>query len=85
MWVIIGNINKGDVNTMTWINDERLEGKSEMSTYLLSFYFTVTTITTVGFGDVSITTPYEMIFCIFTMIIGVIAFSMASGSLASIF
>ena len=85
MWVIIGNINNSDVNTTTWINDERLEGKSEMSTYLLSFYFTVTTITTVGFGDVSITTPYEMIFCIFTMIIGVIAFSMASGSLASIF
>ena len=85
MWVIIGNINKDGEDIATWIDDERLEGRSDMSTYLLSFYFTVTTITTVGFGDVSITTPYEMIFCIFTMLIGVIAFSLASGSLASIF
>ena len=52
--------------------------------YLTSIYFTVTTITTVGYGDVSISTKLEKIFCIFTMLTGVIAFSFASGSLASI-
>ena len=52
--------------------------------YLTSIYFTVTTITTVGYGDVSISTKMEKIFCILTMLIGVIAFSFASGSLASI-
>lgn len=52
--------------------------------YLTSVYFTVTTITTVGYGDVSISTKMEKIFCIMIMLIGVIAFSFASGSLASI-
>ena len=52
--------------------------------YLTSIYFTVTTITTVGYGDVSISTKIEKIFCIITMLTGVIAFSFASGSLASI-
>lgn len=51
--------------------------------YLTSFYFTVTTITTVGYGDISGATKSEKIFCILIMVIGVIAFSFASGSLAS--
>lgn len=52
--------------------------------YLTSIYFTVTTITTVGYGDVSISTKTEKIFCILSMLVGVISFSFASGSLASI-
>ena len=52
--------------------------------YLISIYFTVTTITTVGYGDISIKTPMEKMYCIVVMLIGVIAFSFASGSLASI-
>jgi hypothetical protein len=52
--------------------------------YVTSFYFTVTTITTVGFGDLSASTPTEKVFCILIMIIGVMSFSFASGSLASI-
>lgn len=52
--------------------------------YLTSIYFTVTTITTVGYGDISGGTKLEKIFCIFTMVIGVVAFSFASGTLSSI-
>jgi Trk-type K+ transport system membrane component len=44
----------------------------------------VTTITTVGYGDISGSTDIEKVFCIFIMIIGVLAFSFATGSLASI-
>ena len=51
---------------------------------MTSVYFTVTTITTVGYGDVSITTKVEKIFCSISMLAGVIAFSFASGALASI-
>ena len=46
-------------------------------------YWTVTTITTVGYGDISGGTPIEHIFCIFIMLIGVMAFSFAGGSVAS--
>ena len=49
-----------------------------------SLYFTCTTITTVGYGDVLAQTTNEKVFCFLLMIIGVIGFSFASGSLASI-
>jgi len=51
---------------------------------VLSLYWTVTTITTVGYGDISITNSWERIFCSVIMLIGVISFSYANGSLSSI-
>lgn len=54
------------------------------SQYLTAFYFTVTTITTVGYGDISGGTKSEKVFCIIIMVVGVISFTIASGSLASI-
>ena len=52
--------------------------------YITSFYFTITTITTVGFGDITPETTLEKLFCTFTMLLGVVAFSFATGSLSSI-
>lgn len=51
---------------------------------MTSIYFTVTTITTVGYGDIGGNTNVEKIFCILIMVIGVVSFSFASGTLASI-
>ena len=45
---------------------------------------TITTITTVGYGDISGTNNYERIFASFVMVVGVILFSIANGALASI-
>jgi VIT1/CCC1 family predicted Fe2+/Mn2+ transporter len=53
--------------------------------YEISLYWTITTITTVGYGDISGNNQLERIFCMFVMIIGVAAFTFANGSLASIF
>jgi hypothetical protein len=47
-------------------------------------YWTITTITTVGYGDISGSTPIEKSFCILIMVIGVIGFSFQSATLASI-
>jgi hypothetical protein len=52
--------------------------------YLTAVYFTVTTITTVGYGDIDVSTKLEKWFCIVLMSMGVIAFSLASGVLTSI-
>jgi len=52
--------------------------------YITSFYFTVTTIVTVGYGDITAQNTGERIICILLMIVGVIAFSFATGSLSSI-
>lgn len=52
--------------------------------YLIGIYFTVTTITTVGYGDISADTTGERIMCIILMLIGVVSYSYAIGSLSSL-
>ena len=52
--------------------------------YLIGIYFTVTTITTVGYGDISASTTGERIMCIILMLIGVVSYSYAIGSLSSL-
>jgi hypothetical protein len=52
--------------------------------YFTSYYFTVTTITTVGYGDIHGNSSIERIICFFLHLIGVLTYSFASGSLTSI-
>ena len=58
--------------------------QSSYDQYIESLYWAVTTITTVGYGDISANNNLEKIYCILVMIIGVLCFSYASGSLSSI-
>ena len=51
---------------------------------MTSFYFTITTIVTVGYGDITAISVIEKIVAVLLMITGVIAFSFATGTLASI-
>lgn len=46
-------------------------------------YFTLATITTVGFGDIYATTTSEKIMAIFLMLLGVFSFSFSISSLSS--
>ena len=52
--------------------------------YIVSMYYTVTTITTVGYGDISATDSNERLLAILIMIVGVISFSFATGTLTSL-
>jgi hypothetical protein len=69
----------------TWIYLNNYQDLDNFDLYVRSFYFIVTTITTVGFGDITGGNTAEMLFAVTIMIIGVIAFSFATGSLTSIF
>jgi predicted branched-subunit amino acid permease len=51
--------------------------------YTVSLYWVVQTIATVGYGDVSLQNTNERGFALTIMIIGVLAFSYASGTLTS--
>ena len=44
----------------------------------------MTTITTVGYGDISGTCLVERVFCIFMHLVGVLSYSFLSGSLTAI-
>jgi hypothetical protein len=77
LWTICAQLN-GSIED-TWMADYDSE-----NLYLTAYYFIVTTITTVGYGDISGQTSTEKIFCIIIMVVGVVSFSFASGALASI-
>lgn len=81
LWIFVGRtIGEGE----SWIEAGGFEDNSIMNLYAVSTYFTMTTITTVGYGDISGTTTVEKVICIFLHLIGVISYSFATGSLTSI-
>lgn len=56
----------------------------DVTLYISAFYFTVTTVVTVGYGDITAVNTGEKAICILLMLIGVIAFSFGTGALSSI-
>tara|TARA_B110000285_G_C15111767_1_gene611545 strand:+ start:910 stop:1308 length:399 start_codon:yes stop_codon:yes gene_type:complete len=85
LWLIIATqVANGDDYSGTWIGKFGFEKDDPYQLYCVAFYWTITTITTVGYGDIEGTNDLERIFCSIIMIIGVILFSFANGALASI-
>ena len=80
-WIIAGSFDPDTEHS--WMTSYKREENTKADLYLTSFYFTITTITTVGYGDFSASTFNEKIICVFIMVSGVIAFSMASGALTN--
>ncbi len=62
------------------INDEKSSYQ-----YLVSIYWALQTLTTVGYGDIALRSVYEKIAALIWMIIGVGFYSFTIGNLASIF
>jgi hypothetical protein len=73
-----------EFNPDTWVFRYGLMNESTGKLYLFGFYWAVTTLTTVGFGDFSGGTAAERIICILWMMIGVGFYSFTVGSIASI-
>ena len=80
-WVILARLEENTYNT--WIYRNGYTDESNARIYLAAMYFVLTTVTTVGFGDISGKNTNERIMCIILMCIGVFAFSFSIGSLSS--
>jgi hypothetical protein len=83
IWIYAANESFSE-DRKSWLWNDEFRGLDRSEQYILATYFTITTITTVGYGDISATTSIERVLSIFTMIIGVVTFSYATGSLSSI-
>ena len=67
-----------------WIFYFGYSDQMDYELYITSFYFSVTTIMTVGYGDITARSLSEKLLCIVLMLIGVVAFSFATGAISSI-
>lgn len=76
--------NFDSTSKINWIYIGGYDDLSHLDLYVTGVYFAITTIVTVGYGDITAKSTVEKIMCCFLMIIGVVAFSFLTGSLASI-
>jgi hypothetical protein len=80
-WVIISTFEEDDDNLI--MRNGMIDYEST-ELYLACFYYTTVIVTTIGYGDITVRTALEQCFAILLLIIGVIGFSFATGSLSSV-
>ena len=68
----------------TWVGGRGLVDAAPGYQYLNAFYWAFQTVTTVGYGDFSISTTTEYILALFWMVIGVNFYSFTIGNVSSI-
>lgn len=74
-----------DFSELTWVSRYNLQDRSKETKYLHSLYFTITTLTTVGFGDIHPYTAPEILLCITWMILGIGFYSTIVSTISSVF
>ena len=57
---------------------------SRFTQYITSYYFALTTLTTVGYGDISPQTNVERVFIIIVMLVGAIIYASIFGNMAAL-
>ena len=67
-----------------WIYNNNLVEKSYFSIYFISLYFIITTITSVGYGDITGKTIKEIIFQIFLLIAGIMSYSWLISNISNL-
>lgn len=68
----------------TWVLRQGLQDESGFTLYLVSFYWAVTTVTTVGFGDLYADTESEKLIAMVWMLVGVGLYSFIVGTLSAV-
>lgn len=86
VWIYIGNeMEDIYIDGQSWITYYNLQDASVMDIYTCAIYFSLVTIFTIGYGDITAHNVVERIYNIFFMFIGVLLFSFTISALSTIF
>lgn len=84
LWIFAGDAENPD----SWLNrafpDDPIADKDSGSVYLASLYFTLTTLLTIGFGDITPRTSVELGITILLMVTGTTFFAYTTATVTSI-
>ena len=88
LWFFIGVIGAED-DTVTWITDPStkyggLQDEDPVTQYVASLYFTISTLASVGLGDIVAHTQAEMGYTIVLILAGATLFSYATAIISSV-
>ncbi|KAL4499049.1 hypothetical protein ABPG72_016951 [Tetrahymena utriculariae] len=82
IWITLGKFNDGKTSWIQLvISEDDIIQNYIKNIYINGFYYIVTTISTVGFGDISCQTSYEMFFACLCMFFGIALFGYIQGGL----
>jgi hypothetical protein len=82
LWYFVAKMQ--DLDPDCWVVRLGYTDYPEYEMYMISFYWSLVTVTTVGYGDISAGTTAERIFGMLIMSFGVLIYSFAIGALSSI-
>ena len=73
-----------DFSPDSWVVRHGYIDSNNLKLYIISFFWTLTNVTTIGYGDITAGTTIERIYNLFIIIFGVLLYSFAISSLSSI-
>ena len=79
----LNNMDLNSTEIETWVNANGFEELDYWSLYTVGIYYTITTVSTVGYGDISPVNNLERWLGLLVMFFGILAFSYVSGTLTS--
>ena len=82
-WVFVGRFFL-DISADNWIFRGQFLDQDNLGLYVISLYWTVTTVATVGYGDIHAVNLFEMCTNSVVMLIGVFVYSYMIGSLTNL-
>ncbi|CAD8209035.1 unnamed protein product [Paramecium pentaurelia] len=86
IWHIIGQWGEwGNHEGKTWLKVANLQNESWLDRYVVSFYWSIVTMTTIGYGDITPVNLTERIFVIFMTMISSATFAYTVNNIGGIF
>ncbi len=81
-WFAVGMSNGG--TTDSWVTRYNLDDENTATQYIRSLYWAITTMTTVGYGDITPAGNWEYLFSSFVMLLGASIYALVIANVASL-